>query len=51
MSILANANTKLIVQGMTGRSGTFYTDQAMNPLNMPMRGMTNKSTILQLLMG
>ncbi|WNJ99525.1 succinate--CoA ligase subunit alpha [Thalassospiraceae bacterium LMO-JJ14] len=30
MSILANANTKLIVQGMTGRSGTFYTDQAIN---------------------
>lgn len=29
MSILADANTKLIVQGMTGRSGTFYTDQAM----------------------
>jgi len=30
MSILANANTKLIVQGMTGRSGTFYSDQAIN---------------------
>ena len=30
MSILANADTKLIVQGMTGRSGTFYTDQAIN---------------------
>jgi len=30
MSILANGTAKLIVQGMTGRSGTFYTDQAMN---------------------
>ncbi len=29
MSILCNRNTKLIVQGITGRSGTFYTDQAM----------------------
>ncbi|MEX0693373.1 MAG: succinate--CoA ligase subunit alpha [Rhodospirillales bacterium] len=30
MSILVNAETKVIVQGMTGRSGTFYTDQAIN---------------------
>jgi len=30
MSILADKSTKLIVQGMTGRSGTFYTDQAIN---------------------
>lgn len=30
MSILVDAETKVIVQGMTGRSGTFYTDQAMN---------------------
>ena len=29
MSILCNAETRLIVQGMTGRSGTFYTDQAI----------------------
>lgn len=29
MSILIDADTKLIVQGMTGRSGTFYTDQAI----------------------
>ena len=29
MAILVNAGTKLLVQGMTGRSGTFYTDQAM----------------------
>lgn len=29
MSILVDAGTKLIVQGMTGRSGTFYADQAM----------------------
>ncbi len=29
MSILIDENTKVIVQGMTGRSGTFYTDLAM----------------------
>ena len=29
MSILCNAETRLIIQGMTGRSGTFYTDQAI----------------------
>lgn len=29
MSILCNSETKLIVQGITGRSGTFYTDQAI----------------------
>ncbi len=29
MAILVNENTRLLVQGMTGRAGTFYTDQAM----------------------
>lgn len=29
MSILVDANTRLLIQGMTGRAGTFYTDQAM----------------------
>lgn len=29
MSILVDATTKVIVQGMTGRSGTFYADQAI----------------------
>ncbi len=29
MSILVDANTKVLVQGMTGRSGTFYTDLAV----------------------
>ncbi len=29
MSILVNNDTKVIVQGMTGRAGTFYTDQGM----------------------
>ena len=29
MGILADRNTKVIVQGMTGRSGTFYTDLAL----------------------
>lgn len=29
MAIFVNSETRLIVQGMTGRSGTFYTDEAM----------------------
>lgn len=29
MAILIDENTRVIVQGMTGRSGTFYTDQGM----------------------
>lgn len=29
MSILVDSNTRVLVQGMTGRSGTFYTDQGM----------------------
>ena len=29
MSILVNANTKVITQGMTGNTGTFHTEQAL----------------------
>ena len=29
MAILVDGATRLMVQGMTGRAGTFYTDQAM----------------------
>lgn len=29
MAILVNKDTRVLVQGMTGRAGTFYTDQAM----------------------
>lgn len=29
MAILVDKNTKVLVQGMTGRAGTFYTDQAV----------------------
>ena len=29
MSILVNANTKIITQGMTGETGTFHTEQAL----------------------
>lgn len=29
MSILVNKDTRVLVQGMTGRAGTFYADQAM----------------------
>jgi len=30
MSILVNRNTKVIVQGLTGRTGAFHTEQALN---------------------
>ncbi len=30
MAILVGTDTRLIVQGMTGRAGTFYSDQAIN---------------------
>ena len=29
MSILVNANTKVITQGITGAQGTFHTEQAV----------------------
>ena len=29
MAILVDRDTRLMVQGMTGRAGTFYTDQAI----------------------
>src|SRR5260370_23251962 len=29
MSILVNANTKVITQGFTGKNGTFHSEQAM----------------------
>lgn len=29
MAIMVDSNTRLLVQGITGRAGTFYTDQAM----------------------
>jgi succinyl-CoA synthetase alpha subunit len=29
MSILVNANTRVITQGMTGETGTFHTQQAL----------------------
>ena len=29
MSILVNKDTKVIVQGLTGKTGTFHTEQAL----------------------
>ena len=38
MSILINNNTKIIVQGLTGKTGTFHTEQALNYYNTKMVG-------------
>ncbi len=40
MAILVNAETRLMVQGMTGRAGTFYTDQAMDYGTKVVAGVT-----------
>jgi succinyl-CoA synthetase alpha subunit len=40
MAILVGRETKLMVQGMTGRAGTFYTDQAMEYGSRVVAGVT-----------
>ena len=38
MSILINKNTKVIVQGLTGKTGTFHTEQALRYYGTKMVG-------------
>jgi len=38
MSILINKNTKVLVQGLTGKTGTFHTEQALNYHGSQMTG-------------
>ena len=40
MSILINRNTKVITQGMTGATGTFHTQQALNYGTKMVAGVT-----------
>ena len=54
MSILINKETKILVQGLTGKTGTFHTEQALSYFytkmvggTHPKKGGTNwKSTVL-----
>jgi succinyl-CoA synthetase alpha subunit len=40
MSILVNKNTKVITQGMTGETGTFHTQQALDYGTQMVGGVT-----------
>ena len=40
MSILINKNTKVITQGMTGNTGTFHTQQALDYGTQMVAGVT-----------
>ncbi|HEY0026646.1 MAG TPA: succinate--CoA ligase subunit alpha [Allosphingosinicella sp.] len=42
MSILVNSNTKVITQGMTGKTGTFHTEQALAYGSKMVGGVTPK---------
>ena len=41
MSILINHNTKILVQGLTGKTGTFHTEQALAYYGTQMVGGTH----------
>jgi len=41
MSILVNKDTKILVQGLTGKTGTFHTEQALAYFGTKMVGGTH----------
>ena len=42
MSILVNKDTRVLVQGLTGKTGTFHTEQALAYLGTKMAGGTSR---------
>ena len=41
MSILINKDTRILVQGLTGKTGTFHTEQALSYFDTKMVGGTH----------
>ena len=45
MSILINKETKILVQGLTGKTGTFHTEQALSYFDTQMVGGTHQRKV------
>ena len=47
MSILINKDTRILVQGLTGKTGTFHTEQALSYFDTKMVGGTHPKKAVQ----